>query len=313
MSPIVQGMLTILIGVGGCVAYFFFLQPADRQSHLPGQRAQPRAQHQPRQPGQAVAVPVARDPRARALPRLSGDRLVLPLAVRPLGQRVRRRGQLRAARRRPRVPPIGAQQPAVGARGAGARHLLRPSRGAAHRPAALGQHRKVADLHAHGDQLRGRLADLEVRLRQRRRHRPAERAARHDGLREPHRPAPDPVLEQLLPHAHPGLDPDGLRHGDPVGRSARHSRGDDRGRHHRRRLAAPDLLPDQDPPDHGHDRRGVDDHHHPSAQGVRHRLHDDGGQLRHADPAELHDGVPLPGRRARHGGRLRHHASGCCP
>jgi hypothetical protein len=39
---------------------------------------------------------------------------------------------------------------------------------AADRPAPLGQHRQVADLHADGDQLRRRLADLEVRLRQQR-------------------------------------------------------------------------------------------------------------------------------------------------
>jgi hypothetical protein len=71
---------------------FLFLEPVSRQGSVPPTRAQRGAQHQPRQRGPALAVPVSGDVRARPLPRLSGLRDPAPVDDRPeRGRCLRRR------------------------------------------------------------------------------------------------------------------------------------------------------------------------------------------------------------------------------
>ena len=50
MNPALQGLLTIVIGVGGCIGYFYFSNLFLDKVLFPAARPECRAQHQPRQP-----------------------------------------------------------------------------------------------------------------------------------------------------------------------------------------------------------------------------------------------------------------------
>jgi hypothetical protein len=72
MHPALQGLITIIVGVGGCVGYFYFSNQFLDKVLFPATRRECRPQHQPGQPDPALAVPVSRTVRARPLSRLSG-------------------------------------------------------------------------------------------------------------------------------------------------------------------------------------------------------------------------------------------------
>jgi hypothetical protein len=56
-----QGIVTIVIGVGGCLGYFYFSnQVLDKVLFPANEGRERRAQHQPRQHDPALAVPVSR-------------------------------------------------------------------------------------------------------------------------------------------------------------------------------------------------------------------------------------------------------------
>jgi alpha-glucoside transport system permease protein len=64
--------------------------------------------------------------------------------------------------------------------------------------------------------------------------------------------------------------------------------------HRRRQRPFQIFFEDHGPADLGHHRRGVDDHHHPRAQGVRHRLRHDQRPVEHRGAGQPHVRLDVP-------------------
>jgi alpha-glucoside transport system permease protein len=118
MNPALQGLLTIIVGVGGCIGYFFFSnQILDKV--LSGHWRERRPEHQPRQHGSSLVVSGPGDFRAWPLSRLSGYRDTAAVADRSVtGWRFRRFCELQPDARRAEILGSHAQQYAVADRGA---------------------------------------------------------------------------------------------------------------------------------------------------------------------------------------------------
>src|SRR5690606_10614281 len=117
--------------------------------------------------------------------------------------------------------------------------------------------------------------------------------------------AADGSAQHLPAHPRDDLDPDRLRDGGALGGHQGHPDGADRGgpaRRHQRLAAVPQRDGARHP---GLARRGADDHLDRHPQGLRHRPHDDGGQLQHERRRQraVHAGVPRLGGGARIGAR----------
>jgi hypothetical protein len=147
----------IIVGVGGCVAYFWGTNwLLDRVLSGPAASA-----------AKAARTICA----ARSGPGCSSGPALLILSVYLVypvvetfrlsfpttgGRELRRLRQLCLGLRRQRVPQLDPQQFPLAARGAVAATFLRPRHRRADRPHLVGQYRQVADLHADGDLLRRR-------------------------------------------------------------------------------------------------------------------------------------------------------------
>ena len=195
-AQIFSAIFVIVVGVGGCVAYFWganklldLIFPSRGVERRGGGRQSAPARHDP-----AVAVRRPGDDHPDHLPDLSGGRDAQAFLPRPRRRRFRRPGQLPLGVRRPRVPQLDPQQHAVAGRGAGRLHLPRAGHRRAHRPHLVGHHRQEPDLPAAGHLVRRRQRHLEVHLRLSRRgpdpdrhpqrHRPgSRRRSRRSGYR----------------------------------------------------------------------------------------------------------------------------------
>ena len=121
--------------------------------------------------------------------------------------------------RRSRIPEFDREQSPVACRRAGRLHFPRPGDRGADRQDLVGHHRQEPDLPAARHLLRRRQRHLEIHLRVSRRRPDADRPAQRDRA-GPGRKSPSldiaALLEQFLPDGHPDLDPDRLRDGHPV-------------------------------------------------------------------------------------------------
>ena len=230
-AQIFSAILVIIVGVGGCVAYFWgankLLDLIFPSRGVSGAAAIDNLRRQGMiRPwlfiGPALII-------LDRLPDLSGRRRRSGSPSTTGRRQFRRPRQLPLGVRRPRVPQLDPQQSAVAGRRAGRLHLPRPGHRRAHRQDLVGHHRQEPDLPAARHLLRRRQRHLEVHLRVSRRGPDADRPPQR------HRPGPRrpaagldiaALLEQFLPDGHPDLDPDRLCHGHPVVGAARHSGGD---------------------------------------------------------------------------------------
>ena len=178
-AQIFSAIFVIIVGVGGCVAYFWganklldLIFPSRGRQRRGGDRQSAPAGHDP-----AVAVRRPGADHPHHLPDLPGHRDAQAVLPRPRRRQFRRPRQLSMGVRRPRVPQLDPQQPAVAGRGAGRLHLPRPGHRRAHRQDLVGHHRQEPDLPAAGHLLRRRQRHLEVHLRISRRGPDADRPA----------------------------------------------------------------------------------------------------------------------------------------
>ena len=227
-AQIFSAIFAIIVGVGGCVAYFW---GANKLLDLIF-------------PSRGVAGAAAIDNlRRQGLIRpwlFVGPALIILTVYliypvietlwlsfhRPRRREFRRPRQLSLGVRRPRVPQVDLQQHPLAGRRAGRLHLPRPGHRRADRPHLVGHDRQEPDLHAAGHLLRRRQRHLEVHLRISRRGPDPDRPPqRHRPVFRRQAAGLDlaALLEQFLPDGHPDLDPDRLCHGHPVVGAARHS------------------------------------------------------------------------------------------
>ena len=318
-AQILSAILAIIVGVGGCVAYFWganrlldLIFPSRGVSRRGGDR-----QSAPAGPDPAVAVhrPGADHPDRLSDLSRSWQTLWLSFHDRTGDNFVGFANYAWAFGDREFRNSIFNNILWL-AGGAGRLHLPRPGHRRAHRQDLVGHHRQEPDLPAARHLLRRRQRDLEIHLRVSRRRPDADRPAqRHRPVfrRQPAGLDIAAVLEQFLPDGDPDLDPDRLCHGHPVVGAARHSRGDAGGGGHRRRQPVPDLLEDHGPADLGHDRRGLDHHHHPRAEGLRHRADHDQRPMEQPGACQPDVRLDVPRRRRlrpRRHDRHHHHDRG---
>ena len=166
-AQIFSAIFVIVVGVGGCVAYFWGANKALDlvfPSHgVSGAAAVDNLRRQGMIRPWLFIGPATDHP--GRLPDLPGHRDAQALLPRPRRRQFRRPGQLPMGLRRPRVPQLDPQQRAVAGRGAGRLHVPRAGHRRAHRPHLVGHHRQEPDLPAAGHLLRRRQRHLEVHLR----------------------------------------------------------------------------------------------------------------------------------------------------
>jgi hypothetical protein len=165
MHPALQGLITIIVGVGGCVGYFYFSNQFLDRVLFPA-----RGENAGRNINRANQV----RPWLFLFPALFALGLYLAYPVfatlwlsltdRDAGGAFVGLANYMQMARRAEILGSHEQQHALAFHRPGVLDRLRASRGTAHRPYFLGQHRQVADLHADGDLLRRRRGDLETGL-----------------------------------------------------------------------------------------------------------------------------------------------------
>jgi hypothetical protein len=166
MNPMIQGVITIIVGVGGCVGYFYFANLVLDRVIFPARGPQA---------GRNINRANAVRPWLFLFPAMFalGLYLVYPVFgsfIRSLYNRAGDEfigfGNYSSLIQDEAFRSAFFQQLPLGSRGACDGDLSGPACGATDRSAALGEHRKIADLHADGDLLCGGIADLAFRLRQ---------------------------------------------------------------------------------------------------------------------------------------------------
>ncbi len=178
MHPAFQGLLTIIIGVGGCVGYFYFSNQFLDKVIFP-----PRGPNAGRNINRANMI----RPWLFLFPAIFAlglylaypvfETLRLSLTDRSQGGAFVGLANYHADVRRAEILGSDAQQHAVAHRGARRVDRLRPAGRPADRPDQLGQLRQIADLHADGDLVRRRGGDLQTDLRRPPRRSAADRRA----------------------------------------------------------------------------------------------------------------------------------------
>ena len=157
MHPAVLGLVTIVIGVGGCIGYFYFSNLFLDKVLFPA--TGPNAGRNINRANQ-IRPWLFLGPAILALGLYLGypviETLRLSFTDRSPGRRIRGACQLQPDGERTQVLGSDAQQHALVDRRAGGLDGLRAAGRATDRPDRLGQYRQVADLHANGDLVRGR-------------------------------------------------------------------------------------------------------------------------------------------------------------